>query len=89
MVLLYKCAHYTFRGGHSGLGAYCGVFYVYLRNAAGATSWNLGAALSFRLSTHYPLHGGHSYSDTNCGAFLLDIYAFPTRSDWHRGAALS
>jgi len=44
--------NYTFRGGHSGYGFYCGVFCVYLNGVSGIARWTLGAALSFKLSIY-------------------------------------
>lgn len=41
--------HYTDRGGYSGVGAYCGAFFVITYAIASSTSWGHGAALSFKL----------------------------------------
>jgi len=40
--------NYTFRGGASSGGFYCGVFYVGLHRSSGYASWSIGAALSFK-----------------------------------------
>jgi len=41
--------HYIYRGGHSGASFSCGIFCVRLNSAFSGSSWNSGAALSFKL----------------------------------------
>ena len=49
--LVYKATSttYALRGGNSGVGLNCGLFYVRLSLAASYTGWGVGAALSFKL----------------------------------------
>lgn len=47
LVLLYRSTHYSFRGGSSDIGTYCGAFYVYIRSTDSTAYWGIGAALSF------------------------------------------
>ena len=56
--LLYCASYYALRGGNSTAGAYCGAFYVLENYGAGNTSWNFGAALSFKAYIIiYYIHG--------------------------------
>jgi len=60
MVLLYHLnkatsSTYVIRGGNSGNGLLCGVFYVHLGHNSGAVDWYRGAALSFKPISDYIL----------------------------------
>ena len=82
-------AHYPRRGGASDGGAYCGTFYVSAVVGASYTSWNYGAALSFKpFSTHYAFRGAPSDLNTNCGMFSVAINYSSATTRWHIGAAL-
>lgn len=71
LVLLYHNTHYPFRGSHSGNGSYCGAFSV-VSAGAGHTSWDMGAALSFKpFSTHYTLHSGGPGNSDYCGSSVI------------------
>ena len=83
------CTHYAQRGGRSNGGAIWGAFFVYIYVNASDTSWNRGAALSFKLSTHYPLRGGFSLDKDKCGIHYISLNAGHTVSAWVYGAALS
>lgn len=88
LVLLYYSSYYAIRGGYSGYGANCGVFFIVAGTGAGGYSWYIGAALSFRLSTHYTFRGGFSLDGIRCGAFFDAVSDSSNATAWHRGAAL-
>ena len=87
-LLYYFSSYYTLRGGYSGHGIYCGVFFVRVNYTASGTVWIGGAALSFKLSTHYTLRGGNSGNGAYCGVFSVAARNAFSYSYWSTGAAL-
>ena len=76
------------RGGSNGRGDFCGAFYVRSRNIDSTTSWDFGAALSFKLiASYYALRADSADGDFRCGIYMIYMAVNGLNKGWGTGTA--